>query len=342
MPAPGQPPAGWFPDAIPGQLRYWDGVSWTEHIAPDPNSTAARPLRPLNQWLSEAFRLVIDRAGHLFTLLVVITLPIDLASSAATWVGVQDVVVRFAEDDTMSLTGAGPLLWLALVLTLVSTFAKVVLLAAAGRHVLAARTGVPEPWSDTLAATVRRLPRTVGATLLFAVGLVVAYFAAVIPLVLLAVVAPVLSVVGFVLAVFVVGAYVVRCGLGTVASVVAPAGQGGMLRSLRLTQGHTVPLIGRMLMLAMISFTMVLIGSLFASPFISGEPVELGADDLRLSEVFGTNLAAFGLGQLLASLSVGAATALIGGALGLLHADLGGPVDDSITDVDLGVAAGGR
>lgn|GEM_PF-6823781 len=29
------PPAGWFPDPqVPGQLRYWNGSSWTAHVAP--------------------------------------------------------------------------------------------------------------------------------------------------------------------------------------------------------------------------------------------------------------------------------------------------------------------
>ena len=29
-------PAGWYP-AAEGQLRYWDGTAWTEHVAPDPS-----------------------------------------------------------------------------------------------------------------------------------------------------------------------------------------------------------------------------------------------------------------------------------------------------------------
>lgn len=31
---------GWYPDStLPGQQRYWDGVQWTEHVAPGPAAT---------------------------------------------------------------------------------------------------------------------------------------------------------------------------------------------------------------------------------------------------------------------------------------------------------------
>jgi Protein of unknown function (DUF2510) len=33
-------PAGWYPDQqVPGQQRYWDGVQWTSHTAPDGQPT---------------------------------------------------------------------------------------------------------------------------------------------------------------------------------------------------------------------------------------------------------------------------------------------------------------
>ena len=40
------PPAGWFPDPeTAGQLRYWDGIAWTEHRAPAQPAYGA-PARP--------------------------------------------------------------------------------------------------------------------------------------------------------------------------------------------------------------------------------------------------------------------------------------------------------
>ena len=38
-------PAGWYPDAVqPGQVRYWDGQQWTEHVAP--MAQQPPPLQP--------------------------------------------------------------------------------------------------------------------------------------------------------------------------------------------------------------------------------------------------------------------------------------------------------
>jgi hypothetical protein len=27
-------PRGWYPDASPGQVRWWDGTQWTENVKP--------------------------------------------------------------------------------------------------------------------------------------------------------------------------------------------------------------------------------------------------------------------------------------------------------------------
>ncbi len=38
---PNPTPAGWYPDTVAGQIRYWDGEHWTVHTAP-----AGPPLPP--------------------------------------------------------------------------------------------------------------------------------------------------------------------------------------------------------------------------------------------------------------------------------------------------------
>lgn len=47
-PSAGNPPAGWYPDAAIGGLRWWDGTQWTQHthVAAAPTQQPAAPQRP--------------------------------------------------------------------------------------------------------------------------------------------------------------------------------------------------------------------------------------------------------------------------------------------------------
>lgn len=39
------PDAGWYDDSlVPGQMRYWDGNGWTDHVTPHPPTLANAPL----------------------------------------------------------------------------------------------------------------------------------------------------------------------------------------------------------------------------------------------------------------------------------------------------------
>ncbi|RIJ52293.1 DUF2510 domain-containing protein, partial [Clavibacter lycopersici] len=42
---PSAAPAGWFPDGS-GQLRYWDGSVWTQHVAPMVQPASAQAPAP--------------------------------------------------------------------------------------------------------------------------------------------------------------------------------------------------------------------------------------------------------------------------------------------------------
>lgn len=359
---PIQPAAGWYPDANLGMLRYWDGNAWTEHLTPYPDGDPGAPpppgandaipgaasstspgdapavgrLAPMGEWLSESFRLVIDQRGHLFTLVVVLTLGIDLVAAAFTWLGVRDLVITFDSDaGTISSTGASGWLFGAFVASVLSIMAKLALAAGAARHVLAARTGVPESWSDTLRETVTRFPRLLGAICLFFGAVLVVYVAVFVPMGLIVAVVPPLGIFAIFAGFVAVLAGVARIVFGPIAAVIAPLGQGGIRRSVQLTKGSTSDMLKRLAMLAVIGITMTLIASLFTSPFLGGDAELITTDDrFDFSQVIGDNAGAFGLAQVLSGLVFGAFACLAGGALGLLYADLGGPVEASITDVD--------
>ncbi|MEZ5375468.1 MAG: DUF2510 domain-containing protein [Acidimicrobiales bacterium] len=366
---PNQPVAGWYPDPNGSQLRYWDGQRWTEHVAPYPDGDPGAPapsqrsgppspsappppqfgdavhlhdpsqagdrLPAINQWMSETFRLVIDQAGHLFTMLVVLTFAIDLIAAGSTWVAVRDLVLTFNDDDSVSVDGATSWIAVALGVSVLSMAAKIALAACAARHVLAARTGVPESWSDTLREAGVRAPRLIGSIVAFFAAFVVLYLIVVLPLGVIAAVIPVLGLFAFV-AVFVgLLAGLARIGFAPLMALIAPVGQGGIGRSIALTNGATRAVIKRLAMLALIGFTMIFIASLFTAPLLGGGSELTMADRvIDFGEVVGDNAAAFGIGQVISGLVAGAFAALVGGGLGLLYADLGGAIEPSITDVD--------
>lgn len=333
-----------------GQLRYWDGRAWTEHLTPYPEGDPGAPpppaaddaigapsgLAPIAAWLSESFRLVIDQRGHLFALIVILTLGIDLVAAAFTWMGVRDLVITFdSEAGTIDSTGESAWLFGAFITSVLSIMAKLMLAAASARHVLAARTGVPESWSDTFRETNARLLRLIGAIcLFFGAGLVI-YLAVFLPLGVIVAVVPFLGIFAIFAGLVAVLAGLGRVAFGPLAAVIAPVGQGGIRRSVQLTEGQTSTMAKRLAMLTVIGITMTLIASLFTSPFLGGEAELITTDDrFDFSQVVGNNAGAFGLVQVISGLVLGAFTALAGGALGLLYADLGGPVEPSITEVD--------
>ncbi|MEZ5228075.1 MAG: DUF2510 domain-containing protein [Acidimicrobiales bacterium] len=365
---PNQPVAGWYPDPNGSQLRYWDGQRWTEHVAPYPDGDPGAPapsqrsgppspsappppqfgdavhlhdpsqagdrLPAINQWMSETFRLVIDQAGHLFTMLVVLTFAIDLIAAGSTWVAVRDLVLTFNDDDSVSVDGATSWIAVALGVSVLSMAAKIALAACAARHVLAARTGVPESWSDTLREAGVRAPRLIGSIVAFFAAFVVLYLIVVLPLGVIAAVIPVLGLFAFV-AVFVgLLAGLARIGFAPLMALIA--GRPGRDRAQHRPHQRCHPCGHQAVGDAGADrLHHDLHRQSVPAPLLGGGSELTMADRvIDFGEVVGDNAAAFGIGQVISGLVAGAFAALVGGGLGLLYADLGGAIEPSITDVD--------
>ncbi len=86
-------PAGWYPDqSAPGMLRYWDGVTWTSHVAPGGsavgvlNHTVVRPGL-VGVWITAVLSLftffvrTTDASGHTST----ISIPLGIISMIICW-----------------------------------------------------------------------------------------------------------------------------------------------------------------------------------------------------------------------------------------------------------------
>ncbi|MDQ0895003.1 DUF4041 domain-containing protein [Agromyces ramosus] len=69
-------PAGWYPDATPNTLRWWDGHQWTEHLSPIPAAesagapSAGRPPKPIGRLSkgdararAEELQALVDKHG---------------------------------------------------------------------------------------------------------------------------------------------------------------------------------------------------------------------------------------------------------------------------------------
>jgi hypothetical protein len=135
----------------------------------------------------------------------------------------------------------------------------------------------------------------------------------------------------------------VRLVLAPVAAAVAPAGTSALRTSWDLTRTRFWGLLGRLLLLAVISFLFSILTSVVAAPFTaavsggSGAEVTPGADEVRLGDLMGNNPAVFSIGQLFSALGQGAATVLWSIGLALIYRRLQGPTAFVAAEDDGGV-----
>jgi hypothetical protein len=284
--------------------------------------------------MSEVFRVATGRAGHFFTMIVVLIVPVGLASGLSIWYSIrQAVLITNSSTGEVSFAnpgGSGLAYALAGSTLALLAVASLYLAVAAIRQAESVLEERVEPWSASMRSGLGRLPRALGVATV--VGLMVT--AGYLVMVVSAVVAPPLVL--LTLPAWVAGAILLatRFSLGHVAAAVAPPGAGCLATSWGLTRKRFWAMLGRMALLLLISVSLSLVTSLAAAPFTAiaggsgGAGFEPGSEEIRFGDILGDNPATFAIGQLFSAIGNGASTVVWAVGLALVYRDLSGPLEE--------------
>ncbi len=286
-PPSGPPPAG--PPSMP-----------PPPTGPPPADGAPGRLPPVGDLMTGVTRTVVDRFGDLFALLTVVSISASAAATPLLWRSVRGITL---ERDGATFTGvegatAGDGLAIAAALA-ITVVANALVFAASTEHARTMGAHQPVPWNRSLVAGARRLAPVilVGVAVvasMFAVNVVAGIVAALVPPI-----AAVVVIVGFGGAVLVW----LRCSLAPTHVALGAAGPP-IRTSVRITRGLGAALLGRYILLITIIIGLQIIGTFVAAPFqaFSGASDTALEGDLVVSEVIGSNPAAFLASQIVSGL----------------------------------------
>jgi hypothetical protein len=298
---------------------------------------AESPLGPLGPWFSESVRLTVSRAGHFLPMILFFVLLVSLLNAYAIWYAVRDTVITVDnEAGTADFSFGGSPGWLAVSAACfpISVVLSFVVKGAAIRQAVTTKAERPEPWSESIRAVFSRGGRILGYSLLRTV----VYWAGL----ALVLVATALSPAGILLLPVVVPALIylwLRLAfVGTVATVGERQAKP-FAESWRMTAPHQLPLFGRLLLLAVLAFNLILAAGIIGSPLTalaggaSGTaPIGPTADVIRFNDLMGSNPSVFALGSVFNALGLGANYVLAAVGTTLLYAKLGGTVSADVSD----------
>jgi hypothetical protein len=329
-------------------LRWWDGGQWTNDIrpadlaAPSPETSGNNRLRPVGDWMTETFRLLVNNAGALFTLMVVLVIPASLAAGGATWAGVRNLVIVINEDAPagewpVEFEGLDSLALVGLAFAL-NFLLSIVFSIAGTRLALSGRFGRAQLWNEALAASFMRIPPVLGWGIVGALLFITAFLALAIVTGIASVVNPVLGIVVGI-GLFIVGGLVLigRFAMIFTTPMIAARGWRNPNVVNRITAGSTWGLVGRALLLLLVTSAASLAGSIVTGPLgaLGGsQPVDPDSNVIRLTDLIGGNLGIFMIVQLMNAIIVSVASLIWHVGQGLQFEDLGGQIDPGLRPPD--------
>lgn len=365
-PPPPGPPPGWYPDPQAGGegYRWWDGSGWTDHHSRHQPAGADRPRRAgaltsAGDWLGQLVRLSMSRAGHFYPLIALLIVPITVVSAFPTWAAFHGATMELVPEVGQPIfdNPDGHPLWYSLsaLATIGVLVGHVILLVAGARQAqsVVADGGLEEltqaqsrdrepaghdadtpsigqPWSTSLTEARPRLARALALSALLAgtlAGLQLVVVAA-------AAVAPTLASLANLMVLVASVVIVLRLCLTNIVVALAPRDTPALRTSWELTRGHALSLLGRMLLLVVLSFSLStvvqLVGSLFVALAGGVETplFEEGSTTLHLAGALTESPLAFAVAQLFNALAAGASMVVWTVGFVLIYRDLSGPVTD--------------
>ncbi len=294
--------------------------------------------------MQETIRSVVARAGHFLPMVLVLALPLGLASAVPTWFALRDVVmISDPEAQTFEVQNFS---WSVAMMGLIginvaTMLASFLLSGAASHHVVPTSDDEKQyQWSVSVRHAISRAPRIIG----YSFARTLTYLGPTILLgVLIVTVSP-----AFILGLFMLApvfAFLwVRLCLVDVSASIGPQSVNPFKASWAMTGPVFFPLLGRLLLLLLIGFTALFMFVILGQPFIaiaggdSGtvEPVQ---DIVRFEDILGPSLALLALSTFFSTLGSGFRDIIFAAGGTKLYQRLNGTVDEAITDVAEKVAA---
>lgn len=351
------PPEGWYADPHDsGQLRFWDGSTWTEYVhaqvpfaPPVPAPIAARyatggdgSVNDIGEWLRSSFRVALSNIVPAVVLQLLPLAPFVVAAVMMFRVvgslsetadeafndGLATTESFFTSDFDFTSLSLLVVAWvLGLLLLMFSQVGTAYLLHS--DHI-----GQPVGLGRALATGFTRGWRLLGwylalylaTALLLAAGVALVALAAAVVSEGLAVVLGAL----LYLAALILGVWIgVRLVVLPVACAVAPTGTSALSATLTATKGHFLAILGRVLLVTLLSYLVILpfqfVGFALVPNLVDFD--SLAATDSELltpGEVFGSLGTVFAVMAVLYAIVFSLYIIFYSSAIARLYADLGG------------------